>query len=498
MKLRPNLPKTVFQPPRGYGPMAIPATGVNSLESAIFPTIEESRAATSLDYKPGHIFLGRIDDKMVGYADDRHIVTLAGTRSGKSACLLRPNLLLYPGSCLVIDPKGELARDTAKHRADKLGQHVVVLDPFEYVKGEAAAYRGWHDPLRELDEYSDDLIDDAATVAEAIVLDGTGVENGQHWTAAARNLTTALALSARLANEPLSSLRRVLTGNPAHVWAQFAALTPALDAPESVQAAMEIIQETGLSFIYKNDREAPAIVSTAIEQLGFLQSRQMQRLFVPDGDRREARLSELKAGHEGKPVTIYLVLPASRMGTHSRWLRLMVTLALNHFERLQHEPEHPILMILEEFAALGYLRPIEQAAGFIAGAHVKLWCVLQDLTQLKQHYKETWETFLGNAGIIQAFSNSDVTTTEYLSKRLGDTTLEVTNKQSAGLDDLRRGDTGERREFRKAPLMTPSEIAIEFRRTQDSEGKPAGLTLVLLPGAEPLIVDRVFWGDLER
>ena len=66
---------------------------------------------------------------------------------------------------------------------------------------------------------------------------------------------------------------------------------------------------------------------------------------------------------------------------------------------------------------------IENAAGYAAGFGLKLWIILQDLTQLKRHYKDGWETFLGNAGVVQAFGNSDLTTLEYLSKKLGQTEI---------------------------------------------------------------------------
>jgi type IV secretion system protein VirD4 len=185
------------------------------------------------------------------------------------------------------------------------------------------------------------------------------------------------------------------------------------------------------------------------------------------------------------------------MATHSRWLRIMITLALGHCERIDAKAEHPILMILEEFAALGYLRPVEQAAGFIAGAGVRIWSVLQDINQLKQHYKDGWETFIGNAGIVQAFSVSDLTTCKYLSEKLGDTTVETTRKEAVGTNQFRGGDTGERREFRTLPLLTPSEIAIEFARISVEGEARGGLSLVLMAGYRPFVVDRVFWGDIE-
>ena len=51
---------------------------------------------------------------------------------------------------------------------------------------------------------------------------------------------------------------------------------------------------------------------------------------------------------------------------------------------------------------------------------VKLWPVIQDLTQLQRDYKEAaWETFMGNAGLLTFLGNTDLTTLEHISKRLG-------------------------------------------------------------------------------
>jgi type IV secretion system protein VirD4 len=71
------------------------------------------------------IFLGYRDDKGVGCGDDRHVLLVAGSRAGKGVSYVIPNLLLYEGSVLAIDPKGELARETAKRRV-AMGQKVIV------------------------------------------------------------------------------------------------------------------------------------------------------------------------------------------------------------------------------------------------------------------------------------------------------------------------------------------------------------------------------------
>ena len=64
----------------------------------------------------GALLLGRRAGRVIGWNDDRHLLTIAGSRAGKGVSLIIPNLLFYEGSALVIDPKGENARVTAGRR----------------------------------------------------------------------------------------------------------------------------------------------------------------------------------------------------------------------------------------------------------------------------------------------------------------------------------------------------------------------------------------------
>lgn len=81
--------------------------------------------------------------------------------------------------------------------------------------------------------------------------------------------------------------------------------------------------------------------------------------------------------------------------------------------------EYPVLLILDEIAALGRMDCIEKAAGLMAGYGVKIFSIWQYLSQMQGIYAKSWQTFLGNAGILQFFANSDMTTLDWLSKRLG-------------------------------------------------------------------------------
>lgn len=494
MRLKPGLPATSFQSPRGYGEASVPETGdVNRPPSAIWWTREQILAAPALRYAEGKIFLGRVDDKMIGLVDNRHIATIAGSRGGKTACLLVPNLKLYPGSALVIDPKGELARATARYRREVLVQNVHVLDPWG-VSGLSGEYVSGFDPLSQLREDPANLIDNADLMADALIVANA---KDPHWTDAARALLRALILW--LSMQPGSSLAElpsIIARIAAEVAGQDSADTllcqlSTLSGAQDEADTLAVIRTQAQIMLGANDKERASILSMARTQLAFLESPAMARNLRLS----LLRLSQLKQ----RATTIYLCLPASRMGTHGRWLRLIVGLAVAALETTTaHESQRdPVLFILEEFAALGHMRALEQAAAYMAGFGVKLWIVLQDLTQLKRHYQDGWETFLGNAGVIQAFSVSDLTTCEYLSKRLGETTFQITNKIDVGSAQSLQGDTGLRREFKTAPLMSPDELARKLARKPNGRGGTAGgLTLVLVAGAHPFIVDRVFHGEL--
>ena len=129
----------------------------------------------------------------------------------------------------------------------------------------------------------------------------------------------------------------------------------------------------------------------------------------------------LAALRSDRPVTVYLCLPVGRMESHYRWLRLVVQMACTVLERMGTYPRYrtPILFMMEEFATLGHMDLMERAAAYFPGFGVKLWVVLQDITQLRRHYQNgSWETFLGNAGLVQTWANGDQATLGYIAQRI--------------------------------------------------------------------------------
>jgi type IV secretion system protein VirD4 len=128
-------------------------------------------------------------------------------------------------------------------------------------------------------------------------------------------------------------------------------------------------------------------------------------------------------------MTVYLILPADRLQTFNRWLRLLIQQAIMvNARNITQKPENPILFMLDEMPALGRLPSIEQAYSLMAGFGMQLWGIVQDLSQLARVYGETgWQTFISNSGVIQYFGSRDKMTAEYFSSLCGVSTIEVHN-----------------------------------------------------------------------
>ena len=199
-------------------------------------------------------------------------------------------------------------------------------------------------------------------------------------------------------------------------------------------------------------------------------------------------LADLKRDPKG--VTVYLCLPASRMGLCNRWLRIFINQLLDAMEREKTEPAAPVLVCLDEFPVLGHMRQLEDAAGQIASFNVKLWVVLQDWGQGKALYKERWETFAGNAGILQFFGNNDLETTGIcLTASRQDPHRGLARVRSRA-GTARSRPVGPHASIELHDLLTPDEISRHFARSDRLKRQ-----LVIWAGFDPMILQRVEYFD---
>ena len=150
-----------------------------------------------------------------------------------------------------------------------------------------------------------------------------------------------------------------------------------------------------------------------------------------------------------------------------------------------------MLLLLEEFPVLKHMEKLEAAAGQLAGSGVKLWVIVQNLGQLKRHYKEGWETFIANAGVITAFGNADLETLEYLSKKLGKVAMRVERGSGASSSALLGGARLTQEDLREWSLLDTDEAEHQLAREKRR-------VLVLAAGRAPLLLRRTAYFDDPR
>lgn len=459
---------------------------------------EAVRQNHDLIWNDGKVFFGLFENKIIGIGDDRHVTTVAGSRAGKGVSCIVPNLFLYKGSVIAIDPKGELASMTARRRARDFGQKVCILDPFDRTAPHVAAYKAAFNPLTILNANNPYVIEDAGLIADALVVPATGANVDPHWDDSAKNFIEAVTLYVCFCDKfkdriNLSTVYELLTKGMEYTMSNGEVFTGVGglclhmvdDAGKIGHEDVALTVEGGARTMFnRGENEKGSVVSTINRHTRFLGYQSIRKVVA----KNDFDLSELKTNQWG--MTIYLCLPAGRMATCNRWLRMMINLALERMERLGQRKAangRPVMFVLDEFAVLGHMQQIEVAAGQIASFGVKLWFILQDLTQLKSLYRDRWETFLGNSGVLQFFGNNDLTTLEFLQKRLGKTALLIERQNpKAGMTMGVDKSFG----YEMHDLITADEAARIFSRDDRQRRQ-----LVLWAGRKPMILERAVYYD---
>jgi len=437
---------------RGLGPAwnALRWTGVSTDThgKARMATTGELRDARMIPRRNG-IYLGSIGKRErareVGYPGSVHLLTIGPTGSGKGTGLIIPNLCDLKRSILIIDPKGEAAAITVWLR-QSLGR-VVMLNPFQLLAGEHPRLRSdGFNPLTALDPNSDHFIDDATGIAEALVR----VEGSQpHWSESAQDLVAALVMYEVLArgrDATLGNVRAMLT-QPYGQDSEGRPIGLSLLLQKMYAIDFSPLQAKIGRLIHVTN-EMRSIISAAITQTRFLDSKPIATDLASISDFNFANMKE-------EIVTVYLILPATHLITHSNWLRLIIGSALRAL--LETPASHtlpPVLFLLDEFAQLGYLPAVSNAMNIARTFGVQLWPIVQDLNQLKAIYGDNWENFVGACGALTAFAPRDLFTADYLSRRCGNRTVVIESEN----ERIGSSDMGRSRGPQGIPLFRPQDL----------------------------------------
>lgn len=374
------------------------------------------------------------------FNDKGHLFTTAGTRGGKGTNLIIPNLLgagNYQGSWVVIDPKGENAMITWRYQKT-IGREVVFLNPWGLFTDTLDEGQSFN-PLDILDIDSVNLVDDVQMIAEMIVPINPA-EKDKFFSDNARSIVAGLLMNIVVngfeEDKHLGTLWqhiRMEGEQWAELLAQMKMTLHLVHHSVMVNTAHEIEKLAA-----SGENTYGSIVSTMIQCTDFLKS--------------PALRNALMSGYNPKNLAegnscLYIIIPADKLRSHSKWLRLMVTTTMRMVVR---KPKERVTFLLDEFAALGYLPEIETALSTYAGFNISVWPILQDLTQLKNLYGNNWETFIANTAVKQYFNINDNFSARYISETIGQTT------HFTGVKTNKDGD--EETQTNGRALVTPDEV----------------------------------------
>lgn len=367
--------------------------------------------------------LGHIDGKPFNYAGERHLCTFAPNGSGKFSTVQAPVLMTLERPIFCIDPKGQAAAVTARRRRE-MGHKVITLNPF----GLHGLPRHRFNPVASLNAAAPSFVADVARLVDGLI-DQSGKES-PHWSNSARDLFTWLIMWTVIheGEKNLSTVRDLLC-LPERYFCDVAEKAAQDDYPPLRNKAAAFVGNKTASGFAELSGELRGVISTAKAETRIFDDPAIREsLGGSDFD-----FAELKKGK----ASVYVVLPADFLGSHAKWLRVVVMSALSSMYR---NPEgERVLFLLDEAFSLGYMSDLEKAAGLVRGYRVQLWLFFQDYSQIHGLYGERSETFLANAGITQVFTANDPSTAAYFSKRSGEKTVwrETQGKDSSSYAEMK-------------------------------------------------------------
>lgn len=407
------------------------------------------------------VVLGQFQNNYLRHDGAEHVLCFAPTRSGKGVGLVIPTLLTWPGSAIVHDIKGENWDVTAGFRSTF--SRTLRFDPTSL---ESSAYNPLLEVRRGLNE-----VRDVQNIADILVDPEGSLEKRNHWEKTSHALLVGAILHVLYAgaDKSLAGVAAFLS-NPDETIEN--TLYAMMDTPHLGESGPHpVVASAARELLNKSDNERSGVLSTAMSFLGLYRDPVIAKVT----SHSDWRIADLVSG---RPTSLYLVVPPSDISRTKPLIRLI----LNQIGRRLTEEFDPVtkrqrvLLMLDEFPALGRLDFFESALAFMAGYGLKAFLIAQSLNQIERAYGQN-NAILDNCHVRVAFATNDERTAKRVSEALGTTTEQRSMKNYAGhrLSPWLGHLMISRSETARA-LLTPGEI-LQLPQTDE---------VVLLSGAPPI------------
>ena len=178
-----------------------------------------------------------------------------------------------------------------------------------------------------------------------------------------------------------------------------------------------VVASSARELLNKSDNERSGVLSTAMSFLGLYRD----PVVAAVTSRCDWRIADLIA--DPKPSTLYLVVPPSDISRTKPLIRLVLNQIGRRLTEDLHAKDrrHRVLLLLDEFPALGRLDFFESSLAFLAGYGIKSFLIAQSLNQIEKAYGQN-NAILDNCHVRVSFATNDERTAKRVSDALGTAT----------------------------------------------------------------------------
>ncbi|MCP1845762.1 type IV secretion system protein VirD4 [Bradyrhizobium sp. USDA 4524] len=395
-----------------------------------------------------------------------HGIVFAGSGGFKTTSVTIPTALKWGGALVALDPSNEVAPMVIEHRR-RAGRDVFVLDSHVAEVGFNA--------LDWIGRFGGTKEEDIASVASWITTDAPRAHSvrDDFFRASALQLLTAL-----IADVCLSGHTEKKDQHLRQVRANLSEPEPKLR--ERLQAIYDnsqskFVKENVAAFVNMTPETFSGVYANAVKETHWLSYENYAALVSGSSFSTD----ELAAGM----MDVFINLDLKTLENHPGLARLIIGALMNAIYNRGGEVSGRTLFLLDEVARLGFMRILETARDAGRKYGITLLLLFQSIGQMREAYggRDAASKWFESASWMSFSAINDPETADYISRRCGDTTVEVSqishSSQASGSSRTRS------RQLSRRPLILPHEIT-QMRSDEQ---------IVFTPGNAPLRCGRAIW-----
>ena len=377
-----------------------------------------------------------------------NVLVIGGSGAGKTRFFVKPNIMQHNTSFVITDPKGELLKSTAQ-MLENNGYKIKVFNlidlahsnaynPFAYIRDDKDVMKMINILIKNTTPKGASPSDPFWEKAETALLQAICYYLYHEAPYEEQNFSMVMELlrsaEVREGQEDYESDLDLLFNHLREKDSNHIALKQyAIFKQAAGQTAKSILVSVGVRMSMFNQRDIGALTITdniMLEDLGV------------------------------EKTALYVVIPDS----HDTFNFLVAMMYSQIFDSLYFMADNEfggrlpvhVRFLLDEFANIGQIPDFDKMVATMRSREVSVSIIIQNMAQLKAGYKDTWESITGNCDSLLFLGGQEQTTLEYISKRLGKTTIDIkTTGQSKGKSSSNSINFG----LHGRELMTADEIS---------------------------------------